>query len=56
MSNTNFQNILLTDDEWNELVALKNLINQNPAAVHPDKMEMFTGLLIRSWNVKRDIH
>jgi hypothetical protein len=25
----------LTDDEWKELVALKNAINDNPASVHP---------------------
>lgn len=39
----------LTDDEWNELDALRKVINQNPAAVHPDKMEKFTELLVRSW-------
>jgi len=55
MSNTNFQNILLTDDEWNELVALKNLINQNPASVHPDKMELFTALLVRTLDGKGDL-
>ena len=38
----------LTDEEWNELVALKNAINTNPASVHPEKMEMFTELLVRS--------
>ena len=54
MSNINSSNTHLSDDEWNELVALKNLINQNPAAVHPDKMELFTGLLVRSWDAKRD--
>ena len=55
MSNTNSSNARLTDDEWNELVTLKNLINQNPAAVHPEKMELFTGLLVRSWDAKRDL-
>ena len=55
MSNTNSQNVRLSDDEWQELVALKNLINQNPAAVHPDKMEIFTGLLVRSWDAKYDL-
>ena len=54
MSNTNSQNVRLSDDEWQELVALKNLINQNAAAVHPDKMEIFTGLLVRSWDAKYD--
>ena len=55
MSNTNSQNVRLSDDEWQELAALKNLINQNPAAVHPDMMEIFTGLLVRSWDAKYDL-
>lgn len=38
----------LTDEEWNELVALKDAINLNPASVHPEKMELFTELLVRS--------
>jgi len=38
----------LTDEEWRELVALKKMINENPAAVHPDKMALFTELLVRS--------
>jgi hypothetical protein len=42
----------LTDAEWKELVALKEAINQNPAAVHPEKMELFTELLVRSWDAK----
>lgn len=44
----------LTDEEWNELVALKNAINQNPASVHPEKMELFTELLVRSLEGKCD--
>ena len=44
----------LTDDEWNELVALKNAINENPASVHPEKMELFTELLVRSLEGKCD--
>jgi hypothetical protein len=39
---------VLTQEEWNELVALKNAINDNPATVHPEKMEKFTELLVRS--------
>ena len=46
------ENTQLTDAEWRELVALKEQINQNPAAVHPDKMELFTELLVRSWDAK----
>lgn len=38
----------LTDDEWEEMVALKNAINSNPATVHPEKMEQFTEYLVRS--------
>ena len=38
----------LSNDEWNELVALKDVINQNPAAVHPEKMELFTALLVKT--------
>jgi hypothetical protein len=44
----------LTKEEWDELVALKNAINDNPAAVHPDKMELFTELLVKSWDAKCD--
>lgn len=38
----------LTQEEWNELVALKNAINTNPASVHYDKMEKFAELMVRS--------
>ena len=44
----------LTDEEWKELVALKNAINDNPASVHPEKMELFTELLVRSLEGKCD--
>jgi len=44
----------LTSEEWDELVALKNAINQNPASVHPEKMELFTDLLVRSLEGKCD--
>lgn len=45
----------MTQEEWNELVALKNAINQNPASVHPDKMELFTQLLVKSWDAKCEV-
>ena len=45
----------LTQEEWNELIALKEAINYNPASVHPDKMELFTELLVRSWSVKEEV-
>lgn len=54
MTYSNSLNAQLTDDEWKELVALKEQINQNPAAVHPEKMELFTQLLVRSWDAKCD--
>lgn len=38
----------LTDEEWNELVALKNAININPASVNYNKMERFAELMVRS--------
>lgn len=38
----------LTDDEWNEMVALKNAINNRPSSVVPEKMEEFTEYLVRS--------
>jgi hypothetical protein len=44
----------LNQEEWNELVALKDAISDNPAAVHPEKMELFTELLVRSWDGKGD--
>jgi hypothetical protein len=39
----------LNTEEWEELVALKKAINDDPASVHPDKMERFTSLLVRSF-------
>jgi hypothetical protein len=48
MTYSKASNSNLTQEEWNELVALKNAINTNPAAVHPEKMELFTELLVRS--------
>lgn len=38
----------LTDSEWEELVALKNAINEDPASVHFDKMERFSNLMVKS--------
>jgi hypothetical protein len=38
----------LTDAEFEEMVALKNAINERPAAVIPEKMEEFTEYLVRS--------
>ena len=38
----------LTESEWEELVALKNAINDDPATVHYTQMERFTDLMVRS--------
>ena len=42
----------LTEDEWYEMTALKNVINQSPQAVIPEKMEEFTEYLVRSLREK----
>lgn len=38
----------LTETEWNEMDALRKAINDNPSAVHPEKMEEFTEYFVRS--------
>jgi hypothetical protein len=38
----------LTTNEWEELLALKNAINDDPASVHYEKMERFSELMVRS--------
>lgn len=45
----------MTQDEWNEMKALKDAINYHPASVHPDKMERFTTLLVKSLEGCSDI-
>ena len=42
----------LTNEEWNEMSALKNAINQRPQSVVPEKMEEFTAYLVRSLKEK----
>ena len=42
----------LTDEEFNEMTALKNAINQMPQSVAPEKMEAFTEYLVRSLREK----
>ncbi len=42
------KNTKLTEDEWDEMSALKKAINHRPQSVHPDKMEEFTEYLVRS--------
>jgi hypothetical protein len=38
----------LSDDEWEEMDALRKAINQLPQSVAPHKMEQFTEYLVRS--------
>lgn len=38
----------LNQEEWNELIALKDAIKEYPQAVCPEKMEKFTELFVRS--------
>ena len=44
----------LTAEEWNELNALREAINYDPHTVSPQKMEIFTELLVRSLQGKGD--
>lgn len=38
----------LSNDEWDEMNALKKAINDHPASVSPEKQERFTELFVRS--------
>ena len=42
----------MTSEEFEELVALKNAISYNPASVSTDKQELFTKLLIKSFQYR----
>jgi hypothetical protein len=44
----------LTQEEWNELIALKDAIKYSPHTVSPEKMELFTELMVRSLQGKGD--
>lgn len=44
----------MEDKDWEELIALKSVISYNPASVHPDQMEKFTELFVRSLEGKGD--
>jgi hypothetical protein len=39
---------VLTQEEWNELVALKEAITYRPASVSAQKMEKFAELMVRT--------
>ena len=45
----------LTKAEWAELIALKEAINYNPQTVAPEKMELFTELMVRSLEGKGNV-
>ncbi len=44
----------LTEEEWGELVALKDAITYAPQTVSAKKMEKFTELMVRSLEGKGD--
>jgi len=44
----------LTEEEWDELNALREAINYYPHTVSPEKMEKFTELMVRSLEGKGD--
>ena len=47
-------NEILTNEEWDELVALKDAITYRPQSVSPEKMEKFAELMVRSLEGKCD--
>lgn len=44
----------LTEEEWNELVALKDAISYAPQTVSAEKMEKFAELMVRTLEGKCD--
>ena len=47
-------NETLTEEEWNELVALKDAISYAPQTVSAEKMEKFAELMVRTLEGKCD--
>lgn len=45
---------ILSQEEWNELLALKNAITYSPQSVSAEKMEKFAELMVRSLEGKGD--
>jgi len=45
---------MITDEEFNEMDALRKAIREYPSAVHPQQMERFTELFVRSLEGKGD--
>jgi hypothetical protein len=48
MTHASKRNTKLTETEYDEMVALKNAINEYPQAVVPEKLEEFAEYLVRS--------
>jgi len=46
------QHTIMSTEEWDELHALKAAISYNPATVSPEKQELFTRLLIKSFEYR----
>jgi hypothetical protein len=46
---------MLSVEEWDELNSLKNAIDEYPATVHPEKMERFTELFVKTLEGKGDM-
>ena len=46
---------ILTKEEWNELIALKEAITYAPQTVSAQKMEKFAELMVRSLEGKESI-
>lgn len=44
--------LTMTQEEWDELTHLKEAITYNPATVSPEKQELFTQLLIKSFEYR----
>jgi len=38
----------MSPEDWEELQAIRRAINDNPASVHPAKMERFTELFVQT--------
>lgn len=56
MTQFSSKNPNLTNEEWDELCALKDAINYNPSQVHYEKMERFADLMVRTLIGKSDNH
>jgi hypothetical protein len=39
---------IMNTEDWNELIALKDVISYNPASVSPENMDKFTELFVKT--------